>query len=325
MRRRLGTDEPGVAGGGSGNVVHPQRQLVVLGHQHGRQLRARVPPQPGLLDEPVADGSQLLLGHRARDRVQPVLQPGGGLAAQPIDERGQLGALAGGLGDQPVDQGLGVWVQLPVVSAHTAIFAWPTVWDQSEQYEFFSAQSISVANGFFTHRRYSRGSVARMVTETLAWLKPLKPPRRSRFSRCDPARRSRRSRRPAGSSIWPAATSAGQPVGRHRPPLPLGEGLPQVREVGERPHRRLARARPATRRAVEGELALQVVHAGTQHRLAVQRAPHAHRAVPAGLGQRVVREVQVDLGVGQVHVGEDHPAAPGCSSTWAPQPAWAPA
>src|SRR5687767_14785447 len=66
---------------------------------------------------------------------------------------------------------------------------------------------------------------------------------------------------------------ASDPLRRNRPALAGGEALAQVRDVGERLHGLDAERGELGAGVVEGEGRLEVVHAGLQHRLAVERAP----------------------------------------------------
>ena len=91
----------------------------------------------------------------------------------------------------------------------------------------------------------------------------------------------------------------------HRPLFTAREGLAQVGEVGERRHRVDPRLLQLIARRAEVELTFEVMQAGLQERLTVQRAPQTDRTEAVSGRQRLVREVLRQLFGRHVHIGED--------------------
>ena len=104
----------------------------------------------------------------------------------------------------------------------------------------------------------------------------------------------------------PRALQRVHPRGIHRPPLPLGERLVEVREVGERLHKRHARLLETRLHPHVVVHALQVVDPGLERRLPVQAAPESGAAQEGEWLERQVREVDIQLLGSEIDVGEDH-------------------
>ena len=120
---------------------------------------------------------------------------------------------------------------------------------------------------------------------------------------------SRRNLACWSASIQPSASARSARGLRDGPPLARGEGLAEEREIRERGHGLDAGlGLEAVAQGVEIELGFQVVHAGLEHRLAVERDPEPDRPRPGQVGKGLVAEVMFGLLGGEVEVGEDHDA-----------------
>jgi len=95
-------------------------------------------------------------------------------------------------------------------------------------------------------------------------------------------------------------------IAAHRPVLAFGEGLAEVRKVGEGLHHPHALvASELLSKGIEIELAFEMEHAGVEDGLAVQCAPEADGAEVWAIGQRLVGRIDEHFFGGEVDIGKD--------------------